>query len=243
MENAVTRAASDSERLVIAPTERFAQVAADRIAQAINAAARGGRAHVALAGGNTPRAVYRELSQLRLPWDRVEIYFGDERAVPPSDPQSNYRMACETLLGAVPIPPSQVHRITAERADLDAAADDYAALLPDRLDLIVLGIGADGHTASLFPGSPALHERARKVVAVDAPKPPHRRLTMTPPVIESAQVLIVLAEGEAKAAAVARALSAIDEISQCPAQLAREGIWIVDRAAAAFVSGKSQVRV
>jgi len=240
----MTPAVPDSDRLVIVPTERFARVAAERLGRVIeDAAAHAGRAQVALAGGNTPRAVYQALSQIRLPWDRVEIYFGDERAVPPSDQQSNYRMACETLLGAVPIPPAQVHRITAERADLDAVANDYAALLPDRLDLIVLGIGADGHTASLFPGSPALDERVRKVVVVDAPKPPHRRLTMTPPVIESAQVLIVLAEGAAKAAAVARALSAIDEISQCPAQLAREGIWIMDRAAAELISGKLQARV
>jgi len=243
MENPVNPAVSDSDRLVVAPTERFAQVAANRIAQAIDAAARGGRACVALAGGNTPRAVYRELSQLRLPWDRVEIYFGDERAVSPNDPQSNYRMARDTLLDSVAIPSARIHRMPAERPDLDAAAEDYAALLPDRFDLMVLGIGDDGHTASLFPGSPALNERARKVVAAEAPKPPLRRLTVTPAVIESAHELIMLAEGGVKAAAVARALSATDGIRECPARLARDGIWIMDHAAAGLVSGKSQAGV
>lgn len=244
MENAVTPAALDSERLVIAPTERFAQVAAERVGRVIeDAAAHGKRAQVALAGGNTPRAVYQALSQIRLPWDRVEIYFGDERAVPPSDPQSNYRMACETLFNAARIPSAQIHRMFAERGDLDAAAAAYASRLPDRFDLMVLGIGEDGHTASLFPGSPALDERARQVVAVDAPKPPHRRLTVTPPVIESAHALIMLAEGMAKAAAVARALSATDGIRECPAQLARDGIWIMDRAAAELTSGKSRARM
>ena len=238
MENVMTPAVLDSDRLVIVPTEHFAQVAAECIGRLIEDAA--ARAHVALAGGNTPRAVYQALSQMRLPWDRMDIYFGDERAVPPSDPQSNYRMARETLLDVTPIPPAQIHRMFTERSDLEAAAADYAACLPDRLDLIVLGIGEDGHTASLFPGSPALDERARKVVVVEAPKPPHRRLTVTPPVIASAYAKIVLASGAEKARAVACALSATSEIRECPAQLARDGTWIMDRAAAALIRSKSQ---
>jgi 6-phosphogluconolactonase len=168
----------------------------------------------------------------RLSWDRVEIFFGDERAVPPGDPQSNYRMARESLLDAVPIPSRQVHRMPAERPDRDAAAAEYAAQLPARLDLIILGIGADGHTASLFPGSAALEERARKVMAVEGPRAPRRRLTVTPPVITSAVNKIVLAGGSEKAGAVARALEGPDDPDACPAQLARDGIWIVDSAAA-----------
>jgi 6-phosphogluconolactonase len=186
-----------------------------------------------LAGGSTPRAVYRHLAQTQgLPWDKVEIYFGDERAVPPGDPQSNYRMASESLLDAVPIPPDQVHRLLAERPDREAAAEEYARLLPERLDLIILGVGEDGHTVSLFPGSSALRERVRKVVAVVGPQAPLHRLTVTPPVIAAAREKIILVSGAGKAGAVAQALEGPDQPVQCPAQLARDGIWIMDRAAA-----------
>jgi 6-phosphogluconolactonase len=226
------------DQRVVVRVEEFARVAAERIGQVIDAAtARGARAQVALAGGHTPRGVYRALAQLRLPWNRVEIYFGDERAVPPDDPQSNYRMAREALLDAVPIPAGQIHRMPAERADVEAAAADYAAALPERFDLIILGIGADGHTASLFPGGAAVAERERKVVAVEAPKPPARRLTVTPPVITAARIQIVLAAGGEKSAAVARALEGGEDVHACPAQLARAGIWIIDEAAAARLRG------
>ena len=225
----------ESHCRIVVSAQTLPSLAAARIAQVLErAVAHGGCACVALAGGNTPRSVYRRLAQARqLPRGQLEIYFGDERAVPPNDPQSNYRMARETLLDTLSIPPAQIHRIVAERTDLEAAADDYAARLPDRLDLIILGIGEDGHTASLFPGSPALDERARKVVAVDAPKPPCRRLTVTPPVIAAARVRIVLASGAGKSNAVARALEGSEDINGCPAQLARAGIWIMDHAAAA----------
>jgi 6-phosphogluconolactonase len=214
----------DDHRIVVAP-EALPETAARRIAQVIEQAiARRGVATVALAGGTTPRALYRQLAQIRdLPWEKVEIYFGDERAVPPGDPQSNYRMARESLLEAVPIPPDQVHRMSAERPDREAAADEY---------LMILGVGEDGHTASLFPGSSALSERVRKVVAVVGPKPPPHRLTVTPPVIAAARVKIILVSGAGKAGAVAQALEGPDQPEQCPAQLARDGIWIMDHAAA-----------
>ena len=223
----------DDHRLVLAP-EALPEIAARRIAGVIEQAiARRGRATVALAGGTTPRAVYWQLAQTRnLPWEKVEIFFGDERAVPPGDLQSNFRMARESLFDAVPIPRHQVHRMPAERTDGEAAADEYARQLPDQLDLIILGIGEDGHTASLFPGSPALHERDRKVLAVVGPKPPPHRLTVTPRVIEAAREKIILVSGAAKAGAVALALEGPDQPVQCPAQLARDGIWIMDRAAA-----------
>jgi len=223
----------DDHRIVVAP-EALPEIAARHIAKAIEqAVADRGRASVMLAGGSTPRAVYRQLAlNPRLPWDKVEIFFGDDRAAPPTDPQSNYRMARESLLDAVPIPFNQVHRLLAERPDREAAADEYARRLPERLDLIILGVGEDGHTASLFPGSPALREMARKVVAVVGPQAPLHRLTVTPPVIAAAREKIILVSGAGKAGAVAQALEGPDQPVQCPAQLARDGIWIMDRAAA-----------
>ncbi len=121
----------------------------------------------------------------------------------------------------------------ADRPDLEAAADDYAAQLPDNIDLVVLGIGSDGHTASLFPNDRAVEEQERRVVPVAGPRPPHRRLTVTPPVLESARQLIVLAAGCEKAEAVHRALYGEYNPGSCPAQLARRGVWILDEAASA----------
>ena len=223
----------DVHRIVVAP-EALPEIAARHIAKSIEqAVADRGRASVMLAGGSTPRAVYRHLAQTQgLPWDKVEIYFGDERAVPPGDPQSNYRMARESLLDAVCIPSSQIHRMPAERHDREAAAEEYARRLPERLDLIILGLGEDGHTASLFPGSSALSERVRKVLAVVGPQAPLHRLTVTPPVIAAAREKIILVSGAGKAGAVAQALEGSHQPVQCPAQLARDGIWIMDRAAA-----------
>lgn len=229
----------DDHRIVVAPGA-LPEIAARKIAQVIEQAiTRRGGATVALAGGTTPRAVYRQLAQAhRLPWEKIEIYFGDERAVPPGDPLSNYRMARESLLDAVPIPLNQVHRMSAERPDREAAADEYARRLPERLDLIILGVGEDGHTVSLFPGSSALRERVRKVVTVVGPKAPLHRLTVTPPVIAAAREKIILVSGADKAGAVAHALEGPDQPDQCPAQLARDGIWIMDRAAASGLRHK-----
>jgi 6-phosphogluconolactonase len=223
----------DDHRIVVAP-EALPEIAARHIATVIEQAiADRGRASVMLAGGSTPRAVHRQLAlSPRIAWDKVEIFFGDERAVPPGNPQSNYHMARESLLDAVSIPSSRVHRMEAERPDREAAAEEYARQLPERLDLIILGLGEDGHTASLFPGSSALRETARKVVAVMGPKPPPQRLTVTPPVIAAAREKIILVSGTGKAGAVARALEGPDQPIQCPAQLARDGIWIMDRDAA-----------
>jgi 6-phosphogluconolactonase len=162
-------------------------------------------------------------------WRQREFFFGEERGVPPGDPESNYRMAKETLFGSHP--ESRVHRMEADRPDLDRAAGDYAKLLPDAIDVLLLGMGQDGHTASLFPGSTALEERERKVVAVVGPKPPPRRLTITPPVIEAAREIFVLVRGADKAAALRRAREGVLNPRETPAQLARRGTWIVDRLA------------
>lgn len=189
---------------------------------------------VALAGGSTPRPVYRRLAELEgIDWSRVEVFFGDERAVPPTDPDSNVRMAREALLARVPVPEHRQHRIPAEGADLEEAARAYARSLPAALDLLLLGIGEDGHTASLFPGSGAVGDRERRVVAVEAPASPARRITITPPVIQEARSVVVLASGERKASAVAEALEGAGPVEGCPARLARGGRWVLDAAAAA----------
>jgi 6-phosphogluconolactonase len=218
----------------IVETGELALRAAERLADVVCDAARvGGRASIALAGGTTPRAVHESLATLPdIPWDAVHVYFGDERCVPPDHPDSNYRMAKDSLFDHVPIPSSQIHRPQAENADRDAAARAYEAILPAAFDLVILGIGEDGHTASLFPGSPALDEQERRCLPVIGPKPPPERLTLTPPVLESARHLLMLAVGAGKAEAVARALEGPWDPKRTPAQLARRGAWFLDPPAA-----------
>lgn len=224
------------ELIVVESAAALAERAAQWIARDLRAAvAARGTYHLALAGGSTPRATHERLAALPdLPWHAVHVYFGDERAVPPEHADSNYRMARESLLERVAIPPHQIHRMEAERADLDAAARDYGRRLPDRLDLVILGLGEDGHTASLFPGQPALDEPTREVLVVDgAPKPPPRRLTLGLMVIGAARVKLVLSAGAGKAEILARVLEGEVDLRALPAQVARAGTWIVDAAAAA----------
>jgi 6-phosphogluconolactonase len=232
--------------LLIAEPDALAAEAARWLAREMreSIAARG-RCAVGLAGGRTPVPAYALLAATPLSasvdWARVEVFFGDERAVPSGHPESNFGMAFDSLLRHVPIPAYRIHRMEAERADRDAAAADYAALLPPRLDLLLLGTGPDGHTASLFPGSPALEER-RLVVPATGPAAPTRRLTITPPVIASARSVAVLATGAGKAAAIARALEGPDTPREVPVQLARGGAWFLDRAAASQLSAATRAR-
>jgi len=199
-------------------------------------AERGGCA-LALSGGHTPRPVYEALAEAPLAgtvdWGRVDVYFADERGVPPDHPDSNYRMAAGAFLDRVPLVRARVHRMPAERPDRDAAAREYERLLPDALDVLLLGMGPDGHTASLFPGSPALDERERRVVPAVAPYPPAPRLTVTPPVIASARRVAVLVTGSGKASMVARALAGPYEPRAVPVQTASAAYWFLDEAAAA----------
>ena len=188
----------------------------------------GGVFQVPLASGTTHVVV-----AVTGPSYAIHYPYGGFVAVPRDHADSNFRMAMEALLSRVPIPPARIHRMEAERQDLDAAAAAYGDLLPAALDVLVLGMGADGHTASLFPGSPALAERERRVVVVDGPKPPRRRMTITPPVIAAARHVVVLVTGKEKAAAVARAVDEATPASEIPAALARHGVWFLDRAAAA----------
>ncbi len=230
--------------LVVVPDARaLARRAAERIVELTRAsvAARGG-CSVALAGGSTPRATYEVLGtsalSAALPWGAISWYFGDERAVPLDHSESNYRGARETLFAGRPQQLERVHSMLVDATDLTDAAElaqaarAYGGLLPDPLDLLLLGLGEDGHTASLFPGSPALGERQARVVVATGPKPPNPRLTITPPVIEQARQVLVLVSGAGKADALVRALEGPLDIAAVPAQLARAGLWIADHAAA-----------
>ncbi len=222
-------------RIVVADEGALAEAGARWIVDAIRASIREtGTCSLALAGGNTPKPVYRRLADTPgIPWIKVSIFFADERAVPPDNPDSNYGMAHECLLSRLPVPPAAVHRMEAESDDLSEAAKRYEALLPDPLDIVLLGMGPDGHTASLFPYAPALGENARRVVAVRGGEPLLQRLTVTPPVIEGARRALVMVSGVEKADLVARALaSGPDDIMELPIQLARERDWLLDRAAA-----------
>jgi len=196
-----------------------------------------GRFRVALAGGSTPRALYPRLIQ-GVDWTRADVFFGDERAVPPDDPQSNYRMARETLLAPAQVPAENVFRWQTEAADLDAAARAYEEALRRRaprplLDLALLGLGPDGHTASLFPGTAALTVEDRLAVAVDVPALKTRRLTLTYPVFLEAGAVFFLVTGPDKRAALA---DAVRPGSTLPAARIIHGSRVVrifsDRAAA-----------
>jgi len=226
--------------LVIADQHDFAEVAAGEILKAVEAAVlRANRCSLALTGGNTPRPVYELLghgeSARHMPWMKLDLYFSDERCVPPDDPASNYAMALDSMLKGGPGTAARVYRIPAERADRDQAALEYEMLMPQRLDVLLLGMGTNGHTASLFPGSTALDETTRRLLAVKCPATPPWRITVTPPVIEQAESVIVLISGKAKAAAAARAIKGEFDPKAVPAQLALRGTWILDDEAAAEI--------
>ena len=234
---------------------------ADAVARHIVSCARdaisaGGRFTIALSGGSTPRAAYSRLASSDLArqvdWRRVHVLWGDERCVPPEDPQSNYRMAKEALLDRVPIPPHQIHRIRGED-DPEKAAMDYEQELgmllgchPERsegvtggtaggLDLVLLGLGEDGHTASLFPGQPAVHETERWAMAVPAPTGNMWRITLTPAVLNRARNVTFVVSGAAKAARLDQVLQGPFVPDVLPAQAIRpeqgQLIWMVDEAA------------
>ena len=226
-----------SKLIVAKDLDELASVAAEWIAKKALAAVRArGGCSIALAGGSTPRPVYAALDRLeQFPWGEAQFYFGDERCVPVDHPESNYRMARETLLRSHPEALGRITRMPADSPDREKAADRYARQLPDPLDLVVLGMGGDGHTASLFPGSAALDETERRVVPVTGPKAPFERLTVTPPVIERARSLLVVVSGITKAPMVSKALGGLYLPKEIPAQLARRGTWIVDHAAATYV--------
>lgn len=197
-----------------------------------------GTFRIALSGGTTPERLYRMLVsppwRERIDWPAVTVLFADERAVAPDHPESNLRLVREALLDPLGAPGPAVRPMRGDAEDLDAAASEYEVELDPPLDLLVMGVGSDGHTASVFPTRATALEMRRRCVAVfDSPKPPPRRLTLTPRALLEARAGIVLVTGPEKAAAVAAAHDAAATAERCPASLLRERDWLIDREAAA----------
>jgi 6-phosphogluconolactonase len=215
-----------------------AQSAARHAGQLLaEAAATGG--HIALSGGKTPELAHETAAKLAPNWSGVELWWGDERCVPPDDERSNYGMARRTLLDHVLVPPAAVHRVRGE-ADSEEAAHEYdAALHGVRLRLNLLGIGPDGHTASLFPNAPGLHERTRLAIAAEPGLDPRvMRITMTPPMLANADIVLFLVTGEEKAEAAARAFAGPESTATPASMIRSEGgrtLAVLDRAAAALL--------
>jgi 6-phosphogluconolactonase len=217
---------------IVDTSELAGEAAAGLIAETAGAGS-----HIGLSGGSGPRAAYERAGILRADWSRVELWWIDERCVPPADGRSNYRTIRESLLDGLSRPPAQIHRIRSELEPERAAAEYDAALDGVTLDLALMGIGPDGHTASLFPNAPTLDETERRAVAAEAGMEPFvPRVTMTRPVLGIARTMVYLATGEGKADAVKRAFA--DEPSPAtPASLVRgvQTIAILDRPAAAYL--------
>ncbi|HEV7509907.1 MAG TPA: 6-phosphogluconolactonase [Thermoanaerobaculia bacterium] len=208
----------------------------------------------ALSGGSTPRDLYSLLASPpyrdRLPWNAVHVFWGDERHVPPDDPDSNFRMAREAMLDSVPLPAANIHRIHAEEPDAEVAAKAYETGLQEffhlapapqdiwpRFDLILLGLGKDAHTASLFPGGEAVHESARLVVAPWVAAQNTFRITLTPPVLNHARLVAFIAAGDDKAEPLRAVLEGARDPERYPAQIVEGNrLWLVDRAAARLLA-------
>lgn len=208
-----------------------------------------------LSGGSTPGPLYRLLAsepyRSQIPWEAVHIFWSDERCVDPRDPESNFRLAQETLLQTLQLRPQQIHRMPADRPDRQEAAAAYVQEIRQVLggdgipvfDLLQMGMGPEAHTASLFPHQPVLHEQKRLVQPVVVPKPPPERLTFTPPLLQAARHLLFLATGGEKAHALREVIEGADQPDLYPAQLITRGAqgevtWMVDSAIARFLTVK-----
>jgi 6-phosphogluconolactonase len=233
------RVARDGDELGL----RAAEDVAGAIAAAVGAR---GRCSLVLSGGSTPRGLHRALAtrfRERVPWAAVHVFWTDERYVPPEDERSNQRMARETLLDHVPVPADGIHPMPTHPADPEEAARAYEATLDEHFgggwpafDVVVLGLGADGHTASLFPGARSLREETRRVLAVTGPADPPDRLTLTLPVLTRSAASFFLVEGAAKAPEVGRVLAGDADPAVHPAAAIQRApgrvVWWVDRALA-----------
>ena len=200
------------------------------------AVAKRGRARMAISGGSTPKAAFQLLAdqtqpwRARMPWDKLELYWVDERTVPPDNPESNYRMTKEAMLDKVPLPPAQVHRMEGE-LEPEVAAARYESLLRNnfrlegaespRFDLILLGMGDDGHTASIFPHTEAIHTLGSLVIANRVPQKDTWRITLTWPVINQGDSVFFLIGGKGKAELVKEVFSGPRDVERLPSQL----IW------------------
>lgn len=211
-----------------------------------------GRFTVALSGGATPKALYGSLATKDLEWGKVEVFFGDERCVSPERQESNFRMAQEALLSRVPVPEENVHRIRGEAESAEIAAAEYEAELrkvfgegegAPRFDLMLLGLGADGHTASLFPGSPALEETQRWVAANWVQRLSRTRITLTFPVLNRSAEVLFLVAGDEKAEAVRRAIEGAPAGLEVPARRVDppggKVVWLLDRLSATRLAPKN----
>jgi 6-phosphogluconolactonase len=235
-------------RILTTPQELFEVAAEEVVRAATEAVAQSGRFTIALSGGSTPKNLFNLLAtnaRTVFPWDRTYFFWSDERHVPPTDPESNYRMAEEIMLSKIPVNAGNVFRIGAENPDAAAAAEAYEQTLrkffqlqPGQVpafDLILLGMGPDGHTASLFPNTAGLQEKTRLVIANWVDKLKANRLTMTLPVLNSAREVAFWASGTDKAQVLRTVLEEDAPPEQYPAKLVRPTgrlIWFVDRAAA-----------
>lgn len=228
------------EALAIGAAERFVSLTKARNTEQLS---------IALAGGTTPKRVYELLAsgqfEDRIDWSRVHLFFGDERCVPPTHSDSNYRMAHDALISKVPIPPRNVHRIKAELPPAQAAEayeQELKQFFPNvtwpRFDLVFLGMGADGHAASLFPDSEALRENSKWVVATKEPRSGQDRITLTLPVLNNAAGVLFLVTGQNKAQRLREVLRSDQDTKSLPAGLIRPAKgtieWLVDAAAASL---------
>jgi len=244
------------ELQLVADAEALQRVAAERFVRHARAAVQvSGRFTVALSGGSTPRAMYALLAldqamRGAVPWDKVHVFWGDERHVPPDHADSNYHMARAQLLSKVPVPEANVQRIRGEQRDAELIARQYERTLQacfrlspgqlPRFDLVLLGLGSDGHTASLFPGTSALHESWRLVAVNWVEKLQAHRITLTVPVFNNAACVMFLVAGEDKATALHAVLEGAPGPEKLPAQRIRprdgELVWLVDRAASRLLT-------
>lgn len=226
--------------------QQAAREASGRMTKAIREAIRDrGAAAIALSGGSSPTQAYALLASETIDWNKVHVYWVDERAVGPTHERSNFFHAKKVLLDPARIPEANVHRMRGDASDLAAAAADYEAELRDTvreklggvpaLDLVVLGVGDDGHTASLFPGEPTVNTTDKLVAAVPGKGEREPRLTLTAPVLESARASVIIVLGAAKHAALERVWAVSGNLDETPARVIRSfrgGVtWVIDRAA------------
>jgi 6-phosphogluconolactonase len=237
-------------RILHTPQDLFQAAASEFAALAAAAIDDHTKFTVALSGGSTPKSLYSVLANAALPWEKIFFFWGDERHVPPDHPDSNYRMARADLLSKVPVPPGNIFRIRAEEKDATVAAQDYEQTLRSffhlragefpRFDLILLGLGPDGHTASLFPNTAALTERKRLVVANSVGKLKTDRITLTYPVLNNAACVIFLVSGGDKSDMVRTVLE--DKGANLPSQKIHPAngklLWLLDQDAASKLSKK-----
>ena len=239
----------------VADSKELIQVAAQELAQtAQETIAHNGRMSIALAGGSTPKGLYSFMAteefRSQIAWDKVHFFWGDERHVPPDHQDSNYRMAWETLLSRIPVPAEHIHRIPSELTNADEAAEEYTQALQKhfqlkqdeipRFDVILLGMGPDGHTASLFPGTAAVRETKQFVAAPRVEKFETYRITLTPPVLNEAANIIFLVAGSDKAETLKFVLEGAYQPDLYPAQIVNptQGrlLWLVDQNAGSFLN-------